>query len=257
PPPSLPNLTPPPPSTPAPNLISDGDLRKKNGPLLIIGVAALALLGIVGYFAFSGKKEAPSPVATAEEADGASPDDFGAPPPADNTPPRAAIMGDTAPTDVEESAGTMAQNPENAPPPVDGSLGAPAETKAAPPPPPVIRSGGMMLTKEESVDILLDRAKDDLRASRFTAPPGNNALEKYRRILRIEPNNKHARKGIERVADEYLALAKQAIKEDNFRKAESYIKKAEEVIPHYPAAQKWREKKKAYEAKYRERQSRR
>lgn len=73
---------------------------------------------------------------------------------------------------------------------------------------------------------LLNAAKADFNALRLTSPAGNNAQEKYNRILAMEPGHEHALKGLDGIASEYIRLMDQALANNNIPLAEKYIEKA-------------------------------
>ena len=62
-------------------------------------------------------------------------------------------------------------------------------------------------TVRDPVPVLLALADADLAARRLTVPPGLNALERYRLVLRFDPRNQRAREGIVAVGNAYLELA--------------------------------------------------
>ena len=64
----------------------------------------------------------------------------------------------------------------------------------------------------EAVRHWLDGASEDLQASRLTRPKGANALEKYQAILRMEPQNSEAKKGLEVIINRLVVLAHADIK---------------------------------------------
>ena len=78
---------------------------------------------------------------------------------------------------------------------------------------------------------LLASAEADIKAYRLTSPAGKNAFERYKAVLKIEPDNKTAKSGIEKVASRYVKLAEDSIKKKEFNKADTFIAKAETVQP--------------------------
>ena len=86
----------------------------------------------------------------------------------------------------------------------------------------------------ETVDQLLSGAKQDLDALRLTTPAGNNAVEKYRAVLQIDPGNAEARNGLDRVVDEYLRMMKNALQGNDLASAGEYLDKAMRINPDHP-----------------------
>ncbi len=85
--------------------------------------------------------------------------------------------------------------------------------------------------KNEEIETLLANAGEDFEAFRLTWPPGNNALERYRRVLELDPGNAKAADGIREIGQRYLQLKDQAIAEENFDRAKAYLEKAAQVLP--------------------------
>ncbi len=85
--------------------------------------------------------------------------------------------------------------------------------------------------RQDGVAILLAQAANDLKALRLTNPKGQNALERYRKILSLEPGNAVAKQGIARVVAHYIELAKKAIADDQLGQADRNIKIAEAIEP--------------------------
>ena len=60
------------------------------------------------------------------------------------------------------------------------------------------------------IERLLAAAATDVELLRLTTPAGSNALEKYREVLSLDPENKTALRGLENIVDRYLQLAERA-----------------------------------------------
>ncbi len=82
-----------------------------------------------------------------------------------------------------------------------------------------------------SLERLLADAEADRRALRLTSPPGNNALERYRRVLALDPDNERASNGLLAIVRSYIELADDAIERDRFDRAGEYLDRAETVLP--------------------------
>lgn len=82
----------------------------------------------------------------------------------------------------------------------------------------------------QQIDTWLRQAKGHLAAYRLTSPKGNNAHELYQKVIDIDPHNSDAREGLNRIADKYCDLAMEALDEDKFAKAQTYVKRGLEVV---------------------------
>ncbi|MBI2803046.1 MAG: serine/threonine protein kinase [Gammaproteobacteria bacterium] len=78
---------------------------------------------------------------------------------------------------------------------------------------------------------LLRRAAADRAAFRLTTPPGNNALEKYRAVLRFDPRNGDAKTGIDQIVGRYLDLAAAAATRREFAAANDFLRRANDANP--------------------------
>lgn len=78
---------------------------------------------------------------------------------------------------------------------------------------------------------LLSAAKSDLRAERLTRPAGDNALEKFRAALLIDPDNAEAKNGLEEIITSYASLVDKALLEQRFTEAEKLIDRAKGISP--------------------------
>jgi len=85
--------------------------------------------------------------------------------------------------------------------------------------------------KEEKIQTLLSGAQEDINTLRLTSPEGNNALEKYQKILELDSENTESRQGIQNIVDKYIALAKQAANNGEYDKAIANLDKADKILP--------------------------
>ncbi|MCC7412690.1 MAG: protein kinase [Gammaproteobacteria bacterium] len=85
------------------------------------------------------------------------------------------------------------------------------------------------------VQRLLADAREDIAALRLTAPDGNNAVERYRQVLAIEPDNQQAHDGLVNVAERYVWLTDQAIAAADLTAADRYLNDARKLAPRAPA----------------------
>jgi serine/threonine protein kinase/tetratricopeptide (TPR) repeat protein len=80
-----------------------------------------------------------------------------------------------------------------------------------------------VVERRKSVGKLLKSAERDFIRGNLTRPPGNNAYAKYRKVLRISPGNKEAKKGVDRIYGYYVSSYYQYLDEARFKKAESMV----------------------------------
>ncbi|MGH8119223.1 MAG: hypothetical protein ACRESK_01260, partial [Gammaproteobacteria bacterium] len=93
--------------------------------------------------------------------------------------------------------------------------------------------------KAQSMDIpsLLSEARTDFEALRLTRPEKDNALETYRKVLELEPQNMEARQGLGNIADKLVALAQHATAANDIPQAEAYLNEAAAIVPDAPNIQ--------------------
>lgn len=80
-------------------------------------------------------------------------------------------------------------------------------------------------------DELLAAASADMQARRLTTPAGNNAFEKYRKVLTEDPDNHEAREGLQRIFDLYLMIAKNSLAEGKIEHAKTMLSRARKIDP--------------------------
>ena len=83
----------------------------------------------------------------------------------------------------------------------------------------------------KKIELLLATAERDLRQGRLDSPKGNNAVEGYRAVLALDPDNRAARAGLGRVVGRYLELANRSLADQGLDQAADYLAKAEEIEP--------------------------
>ena len=89
--------------------------------------------------------------------------------------------------------------------------------------------------EEDEVTRLLAGADADITAWRLTSPVGNNAWEKYQRVLSLSPTHPAAMAGMERVIGSYMALFGAALEQEDFDQADSYLERIRALHPDSPA----------------------
>ncbi len=109
--------------------------------------------------------------------------------------------------------------------PIEPPLAPQGEVKAAEAPPPTLPS------PRETIDRLLAQAASDLSAHRLSLPAGNNALERYRQVLLIEPHNPAAARGIQSIVLTYLNMAYREMEASKLDPAGDYLRRAASIAP--------------------------
>jgi len=87
---------------------------------------------------------------------------------------------------------------------------------------------------ESQVDRLLAAAELNYSNNQLTTPRDNNALQKYRAVLKRDPGNVDALDGINRIVEKYLAWARDHAEQGNISKARLYVARAETVDASHP-----------------------
>jgi serine/threonine protein kinase len=93
------------------------------------------------------------------------------------------------------------------------------------------REAAEMRQHDEAIQRELAAADRDFRAGRLDSPRGGNALERYRKVLVLEPDNAAATQGLERIMTHYVALADAALGNKDFAKVAQHLEAAAEVLP--------------------------
>lgn len=82
---------------------------------------------------------------------------------------------------------------------------------------------------------LLSEAAEDVAVTRLMTPPGNNAFERYMAVLELDPGNPAAETGLGKIVESYQRLAENAIRDNNYRLAATFLQRAEQVAVSTPA----------------------
>lgn len=86
----------------------------------------------------------------------------------------------------------------------------------------------------DGIAALLAQAQADFAALRLTAPAGDNALEKYRKVLDLAPDNAAAKQGLQGIADHFVGLAQQTTAAGDLNEASEYLRQAAAIVPDAP-----------------------
>ncbi len=111
---------------------------------------------------------------------------------------------------------------ETVPPTPEPVAPPPEPASPAPPPPP-------------DLDLLLRQARVAYDAHRLTTPAENSAYELYREVLRLDPDNDAARRGLEKIVERYIQFALDAVDRRQFSRARTMLKRARFVDANHPA----------------------
>lgn len=85
------------------------------------------------------------------------------------------------------------------------------------------------INRFEQLENLMARADRQIAVSRLTAPPDDNALETYRRMLAIDPGNAAAEQGIASIVQRLLGVAQSAALAGERDKANRFINRAKSI----------------------------
>ena len=108
-----------------------------------------------------------------------------------------------------------------------------AKAPGAPERPPIARIVVSPPTsvRDDEIGELLRTAAADVDALRLTTPAGDNAFERYQKVLAVEPDNEDAVRGLEVIVIRYVTLANTALSNGEIDKAEHYLDSAGGVLP--------------------------
>jgi len=94
---------------------------------------------------------------------------------------------------------------------------------------------------ERRVARLLTEAERALAANRLTTPVGDNAVDRFRSVLELEPDNAAAKDGLMRIAEKYVSMARRSAGRGDFANAESFLAKAESLESDVPGLESTRQ----------------
>ena len=80
--------------------------------------------------------------------------------------------------------------------------------------------------RQTQVSQLLRSAAADLKANRLSTSASGNALDRYSRVLQIDPNNEVATAGLKKIGERYISLARSAIRNQKFDGAREHLARA-------------------------------
>ncbi|GLS25198.1 hypothetical protein GCM10007877_09120 [Marinibactrum halimedae] len=86
--------------------------------------------------------------------------------------------------------------------------------------------------KDRMIAQLLADAERAMTLSQYMTPVEDNAHDRYRAVMLIDPDNKEAAQGIRSIAQRYLSLAKALAERGQFGSARNFVSKARNIHPH-------------------------
>ena len=87
------------------------------------------------------------------------------------------------------------------------------------------------VAEEETVESLMQKADEALKKYRLTSPKNSSAYYYYSKILKLDPGNKAASRGISKLAGKYGILADKALQKEDEEKARSYVERGLRIRP--------------------------
>ena len=87
------------------------------------------------------------------------------------------------------------------------------------------------LEHERTINTLLKRAGENLSANRLTDPPGQNALENFLAVLKIDPDNTQAQKGVDEIYQYYIRSANNMMALKKYDEADGDLWRADTAKP--------------------------
>lgn len=81
---------------------------------------------------------------------------------------------------------------------------------------------------------MLYEAKLAFEDNRLMSPSGNNAYERYREILQLDPGNTVALEGIEDIVRRYIELSDMAVRQGKYDEGQNLLDRAESLNPARP-----------------------
>lgn len=93
---------------------------------------------------------------------------------------------------------------------------------------------------ESLITPLFDKARVQLDENNLSAPQGNNALETYQKILDIDPGNRKAENGVDRIVDVLLGQAHDAFDQADIKTTENILAGVGAIDKHNREARRLR-----------------
>jgi serine/threonine protein kinase len=87
--------------------------------------------------------------------------------------------------------------------------------------------------QQEKIARLLEAADVHLLIGRYTEPPGSNAYDAYKQILKINPQNQQAKAGLVKIADHYKVLAEESLERGDINTSLAMIEAGMKILPSH------------------------
>ena len=114
---------------------------------------------------------------------------------------------------------------------VAGDVAGPAEEEESPAATEEPRELSPEEQKAAMISQTLEEARLRLRSGAYTKPEGQSALDSYRQVLEIDPENKEARQGLAGLGTKLVSLALENMEQRNLGLANDYLSQAEALAP--------------------------
>ncbi len=198
-----------------------GDSKQKSGnrSVMIAGGSAAAALLVAGglYLGLSGNASRDPSLRVAPVVADSVPVDVGrGTPPVVSPEPISQTPVEPEPVVEEKKPVVVAKTPTPAP-------------QAAKPKP-------RRVTASDRIKIigLINNARLALEENRLMSPANDNAYDRYRRVLELDPNEKRAKAGLRKVAIRYVAMADRSVDRGNLEQARNFADRARRADAAYP-----------------------
>jgi hypothetical protein len=161
-------------------------------------------------------------------------------PAAPTAPPSIAALQESAPVTPVASESAISTTPV----PAATVAIAPAATQTASPAVEPTPTAASATTANQTPDAaavqtqvgeLLAKANEDIDALRLSSPEGQNAMEKLKQVLKLQPDNADAARAITSISSKYIDLAAGAMSRQQLTVAKRYIDLAQAIDPNNPA----------------------
>ena len=83
------------------------------------------------------------------------------------------------------------------------------------------------VTRQQSIDTLITKGNLAFTKDRMSKPASDNALMYYHEALKLDPDNKDAREGLQQISKRFRKLARTAHNNGNGKQARKYLRQAE------------------------------
>jgi len=90
----------------------------------------------------------------------------------------------------------------------------------------------VMRSNADYIDSLLKQARVAFNSRRFADPPGNNALENYREVLKMDSDNRAAQQGIVAIYNHYKLAVSAQLAAGDFSNVADFLAKMENIVPN-------------------------